>query len=164
MPRSIAAIGALAAGFLVLASAPAHAESAPVLPPDYLGEAGELLPGSVTGSLPGYATGPVGSAAHAACNVGSVAGLAGVGVPGLLSPVCMVAPAAGEAIDQFMQSDYQGSVDSIIGGVPYVGSLLEQVVPTESAVESVEGAAAQGSGGGAGQLSAESISSQLPGS
>lgn len=164
MSRSITAIGALAAGLLVLASAPAHAQSVPELPPDYLGEAGELLPGSVTGSLPGYATGPVGSAAHAACNAGSVAGLVGVGVPGILSPACMVVPAVGEAIDQFVQGDYQGSVDSIIGGVPYVGSLLEQVVPTESAVESVEGAAAQGSGGGAGQLSAESISSQLPGS
>lgn len=164
MSRSIAAVGALAAGLLVLASAPAHAQSVPALPPDYLGEAGEMLPGSVTGSLPGYATGPVGSAAHAACNVGSVAGLVGVGVPGVVRPVCMVAPALGESIDQFMQGDYQGSVDSVIGGVPYVGSLLEQVVPTESAVEAVEGAATQGSGGATGQLSADSISSPLPGS
>ena len=164
MSRSIAAVGALAAGLLILGSAPALAQSLPELPPDYLGEVGEVLPGSVTGSLPGYATGPVGSTAHAACNAGSVAGLAGVGVPGLLRPVCMVAPALGEAIDQSMVGDYQGSVDSLIGGVPYVGSLLQQVVPTESAVEAVEGVANQGSGGGMGQLSAESITSPLPGS
>ena len=164
MSRSIATIGALAAGLLVLASAPAHAQSVPEVPEGYLGEAGEMLPGSVTGSLPGYATGPVGSAAHAACNIGSVAGLAGVGLPGMLRPVCMVVPTIGESIDHFMQGEYEGSVDASIGGVPFVGSLLEQVVPTESAVEAVEGAANQGSGGATGQLSADSISAQLPGS
>lgn len=164
MSRSIATIGALAAGFLVLASTPAHAQSVPEVPEGYLGEAGELLPGSVTGSLPGYATGPAGSVAHATCNVGSAAGLAGVGLPGMLRPVCMVLPAVGESIDLFVQGEYEGSVDAVIGGVPYVGSLLEQVVPTESAVDAVEGAANQGSGGTTGQLSADSISSQLPGS
>ena len=164
MSKAIAAVGALAAGLVVLAGAPAHAQSVPELPADYLGEAGELLPGSVTGSLPGYATGPVGSATHAACNAGSVAGLAGAGVPGMVRHVCMVAPAVGEAIDQFVLGDHQGSVDSIIGGVPYVGSLLRQLVPTESAVEAVEGVATPGSGEGVGRLSAESVSSQLPGS
>lgn len=163
MSKSIAAVGALAAGLTILASAPASAQSVPEMPEGYLGEAGEMLPGSVTGSLPGYATGPVGSAAHAACNVGSVAGLAGVGLPGMLRPVCMVAPAIGESIDQFMKADYEASVDSMIGGVPYVGSLLTRVVPTGSAVEAVEGTANQGSGG-VGELSLESISSQLPGS
>lgn len=164
MSRSIATVGALAAGLLVIASAPANAQSVPAVPEGYLGEVGEMLPGSVTGSLPGYATGPVGSAAHAVCNVGSVAGLAGVGTPGMLRPVCMVIPAAGESIDKFIQGEYEGSVGAVIGGIPYVGSLLEQVVPTESAAESVEGAAGQGSGGGTGRLSADSISSQLPGS
>lgn len=164
MSRSIAAIGVLAAGLLVLASAPAHAQSLPDPSGGYLGEAGEMLPGSVTGSLPGYATGPVGSAAHAACNVGSVAGLVGVGVPGMLRPVCMVAPAIGESIDQFTQGDHEGSVDSLIGGVPYIGSLLTEVVPTGSAVDAVEGAANHGSGGTTGQLSLDSISAQLPGS
>jgi|SRR5699024_410538 len=164
MSTTIATVGALAAGLLVLAAAPAHAQSVPELPADYLGDAGEMLPGSVTGSLPGYATGPVGSVAHAACNAGSVAGLAGVGVPGLVRPVCMVAPAVGEAVDRSVQGDHRGSVDSIIGGVPYVGSLLKQIVPTESAVETVEGVATQGSGDGVGRLSAESVSAQLPGS
>ena len=82
----------------------------------------------------------------------------------MLRPVCMVVPTIGESIDHFMQGEYEGSVDASIGGVPFVGSLLEQVVPTESAVEAVEGAANQGSGGATGQLSADSISSQLPGS
>lgn len=163
MSKSIVAVGALAAGMIVLSGAPAYAQSVPEPPAGYLGEVGELMPGSVTGSLPGYATGPVGSVAHAVCNVGSVAGLAGVGLPGMLDPICMVAPAIGESIDQFMQADYQASVESMIGGVPYLGSLLVEVVPTESAVKAVEGAATAGSGG-MGELSAESISSQLPGS
>ncbi len=164
MSRSVTAVGMLAAGLLVLAAAPAHAQSLPEAPEGYLGEAGELLPGSVTGSLPGYATGPIGSAAHTVCNVGSVAGLAGMGVPGMLAPVCMVAPAVGESIDQFIAGQYEGSVKSIIGGIPYVGSLLVQVVPTESAAEAVEGVATPGSGGPSGQLPVDSISSQLPGS
>lgn len=164
MFRSTAVAGALAAGLLVLSSASAHAQLSSDVPDDYLGSAGEVLPGSVTGSLPGYATGPVGSVATAVCNAGSVAGLAGVGVPGSVRPVCMVGPAIGESIDHFMNGDHRGSVETMISGVPYVGSLLAEVVPTDSAVDAVGTAANQGSGGTTGQLSFDSISSQLPGS
>ena len=41
---------------------------------------------------------------------------------------------------------------------------VRQVLTMQSAVEAVEGAANQDSGGATGQLSADSISSQLPGS
>lgn len=106
---------------------------------NYLGSAGEMLPGSVTGSLPGYASGPMGSAATAVCNVGSAAGLAGMGLPGSVDPVCKVLPAAGESGDLFMQGDYTGSVSALIGAVPFVGGSLERVVPTGSAADAVEG-------------------------
>ncbi|MFL0578178.1 hypothetical protein [Dietzia sp. 179-F 9C3 NHS] len=96
--------------------------------------------GSVTGSLPGFATGPVGSTANAVCNVGSVANLAGVGLP--IDMACKVLPAAGESLDMFFLGDVNGSISKLLGGVPYVGSALQQVVPTESAAEPIEGALA----------------------
>ena len=37
-----------------------------------LGSLGELAPASVTGSLPGYTTGPIGSTAAVGCNIGTV--------------------------------------------------------------------------------------------
>ena len=140
-----------------------------------------MLPGSVTGSLPGYASGPVGSAAYAVCNLGTAAGWVGLTLPELVRPVCMVAPAIGRSVYQFVEADYTGSVKSLIGGVPYVGSILVHVVPTESAVEVVEGSAGQSVGGdsagqgsdggsadqgsaGLGTLSVDSLSSELPGS
>ena len=86
MSRTTAVVGALAAGLGVLSSAPASAQPLSEIPSGYLGSAGEILPGSVTGSLPGYATGPLGSVATAACNAGSVAGLAGVAVPAEVDP------------------------------------------------------------------------------
>lgn len=164
MSRSIAAAGVLAAGLLLFASIPANAQSLPAIHGDYLGEAGEMLPGSVTGSLPGYATGPAGSVATAVCNVGSVARLAGVGLPGFVSPICMVAPVIGESSDLFVQGDYEGAVTTSVGGVPYIGSILEEVVPTESAVDAVEGAGNMSFGGTTGQLALESLTSQIPGS
>lgn len=164
MSRTTAVVGALAAGLVVLSSAPASAQPSSEIPSGYLGSAGERLPGSVTGSLPGYATGPLGSVATAACNAGSVAGLAGVAVPAEVDPVCQFAPALGESIDHFMSGDYHGSVEAVIGGVPYVGSILTRVVPTDSAADAIENAAGQGSEGAPGALPLDSISSELPGS
>lgn len=89
--------------------------------------------GSVTGSLPGSTSGPVGSAATAACNAGSVANLAGAGLP--TSVVCVIAPALGESIDHLLAGDTNGSVSALVGGVPGVGSVLERVVPTGSAAD-----------------------------
>lgn len=104
-----------AAGFLVLAAGTASAQG---LPDSYLGSAGDILPGSVTGSLPGYATGPLGSAAHTACNLGSVAGSAGAALPGELDAACQLAPALGNSGDMFLLGDYHGSVSELVGGVP----------------------------------------------
>lgn len=96
--------------------------------------------GSVTGSLPGIATGPIGSTANAVCNVGSVANIAGAGLP--IDLACRVIPAAGESLDKFFGGDVDGSVSALVGGVPYVGSALKQVVPTDSAADPVEQALA----------------------
>lgn len=163
MSKSIAYAGALAAALLVASTGTAAAQSGDLSAdslnpasltgsaeegPD-LGEAGELLPASVTGSLPGYATGPLGSATTLACNVGSAAGLAAnvVGAP-LQVPVgiiCMVAKPVAESTDAFMQGDAAGSVDTSVSGVPLIGQSLEGNVDTGSAVETVEGSISQGS-------------------
>ena len=131
MTKSIAYVGALAAALLVASAGTAAAQSSDPadtgsIPGSaaadgengtgaergsgagaedgetgQLGELGELLPGSVTGSLPGYASGPLGSAATFACNVGSAAGLAAnaIGAPlqvpvgvicAVLNPRCTV--------------------------------------------------------------------------
>ncbi|MBB1025920.1 hypothetical protein G6019_16105, partial [Dietzia sp. DQ12-76] len=95
MTRSIACAGALAAALLVFSTGAAAAQSADGLSSGALdsssltgsagtetdadtggglGSAGDLLPASVTGSLPGYTSGPVGSVASAGCGVGTVAG------------------------------------------------------------------------------------------
>lgn len=89
--------------------------------------------GSVTGSLPGSASGPVGSVATAACNAGSVANLADAGLP--TGVVCVIAPALGASIDHLLAGDTNGSVAALVGGVPGVGSVLERVVPTGSAAD-----------------------------
>lgn len=164
MSKSIAYAGALAAALLVASTGTAAAQSGDGLSADsinpaalssepaeggYLGEMGEQLPASVTGSLPGYATGPLGSATTLACNVGSAAGLAAnvVGAP-LQVPVgiiCMVAKPVAASTDAFMQGDAVGSVDASVSGVPLIGQSLDGNVDTGSAVEAVEGSIAQGS-------------------
>lgn len=168
--KSIAYAGALAGALLVLSTGTAAAQgissaglepAAPVTSGGEpgggsLGSAGDVLPGSVTGSLPGYATGPLGSAATAACNVGSVVGSVGMALPAGVDPVCQVLPALGHSGDLFTQGDYDGSVAALLGGVPYVGSALERVVPTDSAADAV--------GGAVSQLPGESITGSLPGS
>jgi len=162
MFKTTAAAGALAAGFVVLAAGTASAQK---LPDSYLGSAGDILPGSVTGSLPGYATGPLGSAAHTVCNVGSVAGSAGAALPGELDAACQLAPALGNSGDMFLLGDYHGSVSELVGGVPYVGSALKRVVPTGSAADSVEGAVSQlPVGSDIGELPVESFLPVIPAS
>ena len=109
----------------------------------FLGQVGELAPGSVTGSLPGYATGPLGSTATLVCNVGSAAGSAAtvMGAP-LQVPVgmiCMVLNPVAESADALLQGDVEGSVSAVLAGVPLVGASLEGRVDTGSATESVEG-------------------------
>src|SRR5699024_6575269 len=121
-----------------------------------LGSAGELLPSSVTGSLPGYASGPLGSAATAVCNVGSVAGSVGVGLPAAVSPVCRVLPALGHSGDRSPLGDYHGSVAELLGGGADVGSALVRVVPTDSA--------ASAAGGSMARLPVASLTGSLPGS
>ena len=164
MSKSISAVGALAVGLLVISAGTATAQGLPGtdsaqidpatldpavlvgstdVPGDYLGSVGDVLPGSVTGSLPGYATGPIGSVANAVCNAGSVAGSAGVALPEAVDPVCSIAPALAQSGDYFGLGDYDGSVSALVGGVPYVGSVLSRVVPTHSAAEAVDGAVAQ---------------------
>lgn len=104
-----------------------------------LGSVGEMAPASVTGSLPGYATGPLGSTATLACNLGSVAGAAGglTGVP--VSMVCMVLKPVAESGDSLLNGDVDGSVSAMIGGVPLVGGSLKDQVDTASVTDSVEG-------------------------
>ncbi|KAA0917303.1 hypothetical protein [Dietzia sp. ANT_WB102] len=109
----------------------------------FLGQVGELAPASVTGSLPGYATGPLGSAATLICNVGSAAGAAAtvMGAP-MQVPVgiiCMALNPAAESADALLQGDVEGSVSAVLAGVPLVGASLEGQVDTGSATESVEG-------------------------
>lgn len=100
------AVGALAALSLVAGSGVANAQL-----------------GSVTGSLPGQTTGPLGSIAHTVCNVGSLANLVGVGL--ILEAPCYVLPSAGEAADTLIGGNPQGSTAALLGGLPGVGSLLE---------------------------------------
>ncbi|AWH91902.1 hypothetical protein [Dietzia lutea] len=171
MSKSIAYVGALAAALLVASAGTAAAQSSD--PADtgsipgsaaadgengtgaesgagaedggtgQLGELGELLPGSVTGSLPGYASGPLGSAATFACNAGSAAGLAAnaIGAP-LQVPVgviCAVLNPAARSADALLAGDVDGSVSAVLGGVPLVGGSLADQLETSSATESVEG-------------------------
>ncbi|AVZ39199.1 MULTISPECIES: hypothetical protein [unclassified Dietzia] len=163
MTRSIACAGALAAALLVFSTGAAAAQSADGLSSGALdsssltgsagtetdadtggglGSAGDLLPASVTGSLPGYTSGPVGSVASAVCGVGTVAGaaanLAGIPLPPI-GVVCMVVKPVAESVDFLMRGDVPGSVDAVIGGVPVVGGSLAGAVDTGSATDAVEG-------------------------
>lgn len=154
MSRTIALAGAAAAVLLVASAGTAAAQSSEALGSDslpesseteggYLGDVGELLPGSVTGSLPGYASGPLGSTATLACNIGSAVGTAAnvLGAP-LQVPVgviCMVVNPVAESADSLLKGDVAGSVSAAVGGVPLVGASLEDEVDTGSATESVEG-------------------------
>lgn len=167
MSKSTVCVGALAAALLVASAGAAAAQSS--LPANTgsipgstaaegengvgdgtedggagrLGELGELLPGSVTGSLPGYASGPLGSSATFACNVGSAAGLAAnaIGAP-LQVPVgviCAVLNPAARSTDALLAGDVDGSVSAVLSGVPLVGTSLADQLDTSSATESVEG-------------------------
>ncbi|MCY1656690.1 hypothetical protein OVA21_05640 [Dietzia sp. SL131] len=154
MTKTITCAGAMAAALLVISTGAATAQTAGAVGSDslpgsseteggYLGEAGELLPGSVTGSLPGYASGPLGSTATLVCNLGSAAGAAAnlMGVP-LQVPVgviCMVLNPVAESADALLEGDVQGSVGAVVSGVPLVGASLEDQIDTGSATESVEG-------------------------
>lgn len=173
MSKSIAYVGALAAALLVASAGTAAAQSSDPadtgsIPGSaaadgengagaengsgagaedgetgQLGELGELLPGSVTGSLPGYASGPLGSAATLACNVGSGAGLVAnaIGAP-LQVPVgviCAVLNPAARSADALLAGDVDGSVSAVLSGVPLVGGSLADQLDTSSATESVEG-------------------------
>lgn len=108
-----------------------------------LGSVGELAPASVTGSLPGYTTGPIGSTAATGCSIGTVAGWAaqamGIPVPVPVSLVCGVVNPVARSADSLVAGDIEGSVGEIIGGVPVVGNSLADRVDTGSATESVEG-------------------------
>lgn len=164
MSKSIAYTGALAAALLLASAGTAGAQGADDVPSgsldsssisgssdvegDYLGSAGELLPGSVTGSLPGYASGPLGSAATVACNVGMVvgaaAGLTGMPLPVPVGVVCMVVNPVAESADSLLEGDVQGSVEAVVSGVPLVGDSLEGQIDTASATESAEGFLGEG--------------------
>jgi len=160
MPKTIAYAGALAAAFLVASAGTAAAQSGELLEAvsgsdsgspagssevegDYLGSVGESAPASVTGSLPGYATGPFGSVATLACNVGSAAGLAanvtGVPLPIPVGGICSVVNPLAESVDALLDGDTQGSVDAVIGGIPLVGSFITKLMDTSSVTERVEG-------------------------
>lgn len=159
MSKSIAFTGALVAALLVVSAGTAAAQSADGLSSDdldsssisgssdaegdYLGAAGELLPGSVTGSLPGYTSGPLGSVATLACNVGTVAGaaagLTGVPLPIPVGIVCMVVNPVAESADSLLKGDVEGSVGAVVGGVPLVGASLEGQLDTASATDVVDG-------------------------
>lgn len=159
MTKSIAYVGALAAALLAISTGPAAAQSADGLSSDSLspssslsgsgeggdgslGSLGENMPGSVTGSLPGFATGPIGSAGNLACNVGSAANLAGnlagMPLPLPIGPICMGVVPIAESADSLVEGDVQGSVDTVIGGVPVVGNSVGDNVDTGSVTESVE--------------------------
>lgn len=159
MSKTIAYAGALAAAMLVASTGTAAAQSADLLGAvgsdsgslsassetegDYLGEIGDMAPASVTGSLPGYATGPLGSTAALACNVGSAAGLAanvtGVPLPLPISGICSFLSPLAKAGDALLGGDAQGSVDAVIGGIPIVGTLITKSMDTSSVTEQVEG-------------------------
>lgn len=108
-----------------------------------LGSLGELAPASVTGSLPGYTTGPIGSTAAVGCNIGTIAGWAaqatGIPLPVPVGIVCGVLNPVARSADSLVAGDIEGSVGAIIGGVPVVGNSLADQVDTGSATESVEG-------------------------
>lgn len=158
MPKSLAYAGALAAALLVASAGTAAAQSDALLGAgsdsgsltgssgvegDYLGSVGEMAPASVTGSLPGYATGPLGSVATLACNVGSAAGLAanvtGVPLPLPIGGICSFVNPLAKSGDALLGGDVQGSVDAVIGGVPIVGTFITKLVDTSSVTERVEG-------------------------
>ena len=154
MSKILACVGAMAAALLVIPAGTAAAQSSEAVSSnslpgssetegDSLGDVGELLPGSVTGSLPGYASGPLGSTATLVCNLGSAAGAAAnvLGMP-LQVPVgviCMVLNPVAESADSLLDGDVEGSVSAVISGVPLVGGSLEDQIDTGSATESVEG-------------------------
>ncbi|HJC60519.1 MAG TPA: hypothetical protein H9755_09360 [Candidatus Dietzia intestinigallinarum] len=106
------------------------------------GSVGELAPASVTGSLPGYATGPLGSTATLACNVGSAAGLAatatGMPLPIPIGGICAVVNPLAASGDALLGGDVRGSVDAVIGGIPVVGGSVTKNVDTSSVAEQVE--------------------------
>lgn len=108
-----------------------------------LGSLGELAPTSVTGSLPGYTTGPIGSTAAVACNIGTVAGWAaqatGVPLPVPVGLICNILNPVARSADSLVAGDVEGSVGAILAGVPLVGNSLADKVDTGSATESVEG-------------------------
>lgn len=166
MTKSIAYAGALAAALLVISTGTAAAQSAGgpssgdldsssltglsesgteagAEEEGPLGSAGELMPASVTGSLPGYTSGPIGSVANATCAAGTVASaaanLAGFPIPLPVGIVCMVVKPVAESADSLVNGDVEGSVGAVLGGVPLVGGSLEGNVDTASATESVEG-------------------------
>ncbi|MGW8592512.1 hypothetical protein ACWGLC_12475 [Dietzia sp. NPDC055877] len=170
MSKTTAYVGALAAALLVASAGTAGAQSSELIGSatgsvsgsdsglesgslgslmgssnmdgDYLGSVGEMAPASVTGSLPGYATGVLGSTATLTCNVGSAAtaaaGLAGVPLPIPISGICSVVNPLAKSGDALMGGDTQGSVDAVIGGVPVVGTSVTKHVDTSSVTEQVE--------------------------
>lgn len=125
----------------------------------YLGSAGELLPGSVTGSLPGYTTGPLGSTATLACNVGTIAsaaaGLTGVPLPIPVGMVCMVINPVAESGDSLLAGDVEGSVGAIVGGIPLIGGSIGDKIDTSSVTDKVEGSIGEE---GLGSLTESSLS------
>lgn len=108
-----------------------------------LGSLGELAPTSVTGSLPGYTTGPIGSTAAVGCNIGTVAGWAaqatGIPLPVPVGLICNILNPVARSADSLVAGDVEGSVGAILAGVPLVGNSLADKVDTGSATESVEG-------------------------
>lgn len=169
MTKTIAYAGALATALLVASAGAAVAQEAGGLSSDgldtsslsgsagdgdgdgdtegeeegALGSLGELAPASVTGSLPGYTTGPIGSTAAVGCNIGTVAGWAaqatGIPVPIPVGIVCGILNPVARSADSLVAGDIEGSVGAIVGGVPVVGNSLADQVDTGSATESVEG-------------------------
>lgn len=115
MSKTIAYAGVLAAALLLSSAGAAAAET----DGGYLGPAGELLPGSVTGSLPGYTSGPLGSTATLACNIGTVVGTAaqlmGAGLPIPVGIICAVVNPVAESADFLLDGDIDGSVGAVVG-------------------------------------------------
>ena len=169
MSKTLAYAGVLASALLLSSAGAAAAQSlggaspdgpgsaSPTAPADPapvdqaegpLGSVGELAPASVTGSLPGYTSGPVGSVANSVCGVGTVAGsaanLVGIPLPVPVGIVCTIVKPVAESVDHLLRGDAEGSVGAVIGGVPIVGASLGEVVDTGSATESVEGVLGQG--------------------
>lgn len=165
MTKTIAYAGALATALFVASAGPAVAQSGEGLSSEGLGgsslssgaegdetgteeegplgSVGELAPASVTGSLPGYTTGPIGSTAAVGCNIGTVAGWAAqamaIPLPVPVGIVCSIVNPVARSLDSLVAGDVEGSVGEVIGGVPVVGNSLADQVDTASATESVEG-------------------------